>query len=311
MFCLPVKILPVVFLGVIACSAGGDTTQCGFPVAAQFSEDMVTLSWGAVAGASAFNVYADYGYGRKKVNFAPVASRNRFILLWADSTGKRERVVKGNRVECRIVPLVAHADGGDTVLSEASPSCPVYNDYFRGFSRVLSDTACRRILQPRQLTKKIFPAAGSVSRLRFCSRYGRPARDVYMLYTSKIDPKDEGACVPFSTIVAKYFTKRGITCYRVQGLFMDEFHSFNLVVVEGVEYILDFTADQFVPGSSPVFMPRDFCFADSCGEPTQHPRGTFTPFYRVDKVFDAGQIDFSDNPKARAYRRLLDSLEAR
>jgi hypothetical protein len=45
--------------------------------------------------------------------------------------------------------------------------------------------------------------------------------------------------------------------------------------------------------------------------PTSHPQGTFTAFYRIDKVFSADQIDFSDNPKAQVYRRFLDSLEQR
>ena len=272
---------------------------------------MITLSWGAVAGASAFNVYADFGAGFKKVNFAPVASRNRFSLLWVDSAGKNERVVKGNRVECRVVPLLAKVKNKDTVFFEGPAGCSVRNDYFRGFCGILGDSACERVLQPRQLGKRLFPAAQSLDRTSFCSRYERPAREVYELYKSRIDPKDEGACVPFSTIVAKYFAKRGITCYRAQGLFMSAFHSFNLVVVDSVEYVLDFTADQFIPKSSPVFIPRDFCFADSCGTPTPHPQGTFTPFYRIDKVFSADQIDFSDSPKAQAYRRYLDSMEKR
>ena len=79
----------------LSCVGAADSSRCPFPVAAQFSEDMITLSWGPVEGASAFNVYADYGGGFRKVNFAPVASRNRFSLLWIESTGRKERVVKG------------------------------------------------------------------------------------------------------------------------------------------------------------------------------------------------------------------------
>jgi hypothetical protein len=311
MFCHLWRTLLCLCAAAADCCGGGDTAQCRFSVAALFGEDMVTLSWGAVAGASAYNVYADCGSGFKKVNFAPVSSRNRFSFLWIDSAGKKERVVKGNRVECRVVPLLAKVKGRDTVLTEGPAGCSVRNDYFVGFCGVLADSACAKVLQPRQAGKRIFPAAVSTDRAGFCLRYGGPARAVFELYKSRIDPKDEGACVPFSTIVAKYFTKRGITCYRAQGMFMAAFHSFNLVVVDSVEYILDFTADQFVPASSPVLMPRDFCFADSCGRPTARPHGTFTPFYRIDKVFSPDQIDFSDNPRARQYRRILDSLEQR
>ncbi len=298
----------LILLVVLACHAG-DTALCRFPVAAQFTEDMITLSWGNVAGAAAYNVYADYGTGFSKANFAPIASRNRFSLLWMGSQGARARVVKGNRVVCRVVPLFAKTSPKDTAFVEGEASCSVRNDYFRGFAGVLCDTACAKVLETRQRVKKIYPAAVSVERATFCSRYARLARDIYTIYKSKVDPKDEGACVPFSTLVAKYFTKRGIACYRVQGLFIGAFHSFDVVVVDSVEYVLDFTADQYVPNSSPVFMPRDYCFADSCGEPTARPGGISTAFYRAERIFTPDQVTFTETPKARAYQQLLDSLE--
>jgi hypothetical protein len=303
------KILLLIACATMA-SQRANAASCAFPVAAQFTEDMITLSWGDVRDAHAYNVYADCGNGFVKANFAPIAVRNRFSFLWIDSAGKKERVVKGNRVTCRVVPLLASVSSkNDTVFSEGPAGCSVQNDYFRGFSGVLSDSAFSKILEPRQRCKKIFATAVSVAGAAFRAGYARPARSVFALYKSRIDPKDEGACVPFSTIVAKYFTKRGITCYRAQGLFVGSFHSFNLVVVDSVEYILDFTADQYVPQSSPVFMPRDYCFADSCGAPTSHPAGTFTAFYRIDKVFTADQIAFAETPKAREYQQALDSLE--
>jgi hypothetical protein len=78
-----------------------------------------------------------------------------------------------------------------------------------------------------------------------------------------------------------------------------------------VEYVLDFTADQFVPGNAPVFMPRDWCFVDSCGKPTSRQKGIFTKMYRIETVFASDQINFTDTPKAKEYQRLLDSLENR
>ncbi len=304
----PARSTLIILLVVLACRAG-DTALCRFSVAAQFTEDMITLSWGDVPGAAAYNVYADCGTGFSKANFAPIASRRRFSLLWMESRGVRTRVVKGNRVACRVTPLFERISKRDTVFVEGPASCSVRNDYFRGFAGMLSDTACSRVLETRQRVKKIFPSAVSVDRATFCSHYVRPARDIYAIYKSMIDPKDEGACVPFSTMVAKYFTKRGIACYRVQGQFIGAFHSFDLVVVDSVEYILDFTADQYVPNSSPVLIPRDFCFADSCGEPTARPGAISTAFYRVEKIFTPDQIAFTETPKARAYQQLLDSLE--
>jgi hypothetical protein len=306
----------VLFLVFVIAYAGfpgtsGDTASCGFPVSAVFSEDMITLSWPDVPDAAAYNVYADLGKGPCKANFAAVHSRNRFSFLWMESDGRKERVVKGNRVLLYIVPLFTKGTKTDTPLVEGFRSCGVANSYFAGFSNVIDSAGCDRILRPGQTSQKILGRAPQTTRKAFCGMYGRLAPDVNTLYRSKIDPKDEGACVPFSTVVAKYFTAGGVPCYRAQGMFIGAFHSFNIVMIDNVEYILDFTADQFVPGSAPVLMPRDWCFVDSCGNPTGAPHGTFTKMYRIETVFASGQITFTDTPKAREYQRALDSLEAR
>jgi hypothetical protein len=308
MLSLRARFLLIVFSACFSCLAG-DTISCGFPVAAAFTEDAITLSWPEYPGATSFNVYADYGSGFKKANFSRVATRNRFTLLWVEDNGEKKRIVKGNRVECRVVPLFPQVKMKDTAYVEGPQSCPVRNDYFTGFSKVLSDTACARILKSRQQAAKIFPTAVVVRRAAFCSNYAGLARDIYAAYAAKIDPHDDGACVPFSSLVAKYFTQKGIACYRAQGVFVGAFHSFNIIVIDSVEYVLDFTADQFVPGSSPVFMPRDCCFADSTGRPTAHPAGIFTRFYQIEKVFSADQIAFTETPKAKEYQQLLDSLQ--
>lgn len=290
-------------------SSAAETTPCGFPVAAQFSEEMITISWSVVDSAAAYNVYADLGSGPAvRANFSPIRTRTRFGFLWIESEGKKERVVKGKNVRLYVVPLFARINTPDTVYSEGARSCTVVNSYFTGFSNILDSAGCQRLLRQRQSTQKILPRAAQTTAKSFCGNYGRLAPDINALYRSKIDPEDEGACVPFSTMVAKYFTMKGIPCYRAQGEFIGAFHSFNIVVIDKVEYILDFTADQFVPGSAPVFMPRDWCFVDSCGSPTMAPRGTFTKLYRIETVYASDQVTFTGTPKARQYQRALDSL---
>jgi hypothetical protein len=298
------------FMTVVALFScyGLDTASCRFPVKAQFAEESITLEWDDVPGASGYNIYADYGNGPERVNFSRIVSRNRFVLMRAGSNGKKERIVKGNRVECRVVPLKARIRKGDTTYTEGPALCPVRNDFFRGFSAVLSDSSCARVLEKKQFVRRTLPASASVPAAAFCSTYARLARGIHEVYTSLIDPKDEGACVPFSTMVAKYFTAKGVPCFRAQGVFIGSFHSFNLVVVDSVEYVLDFTANQYVPGSAPVFMPRDFCFVDSCGTPTSHPAGMFTRLYGIEKVYAADQITFTETPKAKGYQQTLDSL---
>jgi hypothetical protein len=292
-------------------TASVDSTQCPFHLAATFSEDMITLSWPDVRDAAAFNVYADLGDGPVKANFSPVRSRNRFSFMWIETDGKKERVVKGKQLSLFVVPLFSNAKDNDTAYAEGRRSCTVMNSYFAGFSNVLDSGACRRILRPHTAAQTILtPSAARVTPGALCGRYGPLAHAIDAIYKSRIDPHDEGACVPFSTMVAKYFTANGIPCYRAQGMFINSFHSFNIIAVDSVEYVLDFTADQFVPKSAPVFIPVAWCFADSCGAPTGRPRGTFTKMYRVETVYASGQIAFTDTPKAREYQRLLDSLVA-
>jgi hypothetical protein len=303
----------LLLLCAIVCAgfcSSGDTTACYFPVAATFSEDIITLSWPDVPDAAAYNVYVDFGngHGRIRANFSPVRSRTRFGFIWIESNGKKERVVKGNKLRLYVVPLFSKGKKTNTVYTVGRQSCSVANSYYTGFSNVLDSGDCHRILQPHQATQKVLARAEQSTQKAFCDRYGQLAHDIDALYRSKINPRDEGACVPFSTMVAKYFTARGIPCYRAQGMFIGAFHSFNIVVVDGVEYVLDFTADQFVPGSAPVFMPRDFCCIDSCGSPTGSPHGTWTKIYRIEKVFASDKITFTDTPKAREYQHVLDSL---
>lgn len=271
---------------------------------------MITLSWPEVPSAAAYNVYADLGQGPVRANFAPVHARNRFSFLWIETDGKKERVVKGKRLSLYVVPLFSKTTNRDTVYSEGKHSCNVTNSYFSGFSRILDAVDCRRILRLPGAAQRILSRPASATSDLFCGRYGALAHTIDAIYKSKIDPLDEGACVPFSTMVAKYFTARGIPCYRAQGLFMNTFHSFNIVVIDSAEYVLDFTADQFVPRSAPVFIPRAWCFVDSSGSPSSAASGTFTKMYRVETVYASDQVTFTDTPKATEYQRLLDSLVA-
>jgi len=299
------------FLMVIhfcVCLSARAKPACDFPIAATFSEDMITVIWPNVKNAVFYNVYANWGKGFEKVNFSPVRTRNRYTLIWAENEGKKERIVKGNSVSMVVAPVFANSKRRDTTFVVGAQSCPISNAYFTGFSQVLDSFACSKIIIARQTFPLILPHGVQTTRNSFVAHYGDCAKAIYTLYKATIDPHDEGACVPFSTLVSKYFSSKGIPCYRAQGTFMGMFHSFNIVVVDSVEYILDFTANQFVPESAPVFMPRDMCFADSCGMPTNRPHGNFTGMYHIETVFSSDQITFTDTPKARQYQEILDSL---
>ncbi len=270
---------------------------------------MITLRWAPQDRAKAYNVYADHGSGLTVANPIPVSSRTQYSFLWAHEAGEKRRVVLGNRVRLHVVALDGEGCPEDPKRCvEGAQSATVITRYFEGFSSIVSEKQVKSVLQSAQSSPRILDLGERNTRREFIARYPGCAARVLAAYRTRIDPRDEGACVPFSTIVAKYLTEKGITCYRAQGRFISRFHSYNIVVVDTVEYILDFTADQFLPSSSPVLIPRDFCFIDSTGAPTRTPHGTVTPMYLAEKVFRPDQIRFTDTDEAGEYRAVLDSL---
>lgn len=280
-----------------------------FRLSASFSETMVTIQWPQLHGVEAYDVFADYGVGFKKVNPVPVASRSQFSFLWVDEQGRKKRVVKGNRVRLYAAAIDSEACGDErTPCRYVRLSDTVATRYFEGFAMVESRERCSALLRPSQSSARILPEVKGIGRLAFVDAFPALSSCIADIYRREVDPHDEGACVPFSSIVAVYFSRKNIPCYRAQGLFISQFHSFNIIIVDNVEYILDFTADQFLPSSSPVFIPRDCCYIDSSGVPSCKPAGAVTAMYKIDKVYGADQLRFSDTPRAIHYRRILDSL---
>jgi hypothetical protein len=299
-----------VFLVLTAAVRADSNRHIRFPLSARFSETMITLKWDEQPEAKAYNVYAGYDtIGFTKVNPVPIATRPQYSFLWITENGEKQKVVKGNSVRLFATALVGDSciyRGGRCI--ESDTSVVVTTEYLRGFSGVRTAGQCGAILRPVQKTEHLNTVTESCAKSHFVKLYPRLARRIDSLYRRTVNPRDEGACVPMSTLAAKYFTAQGIPCYRGQGTFITQFHSFNVVVVDSVEYILDFTADQFLPASSPVFMPRDFCSIDSTGRPTDTPQGTFTPMYRIEKLFHPDNVAFSETDEAAEYRNMLDAL---
>lgn len=280
-----------------------------FPVAATFSETIITLRWDSIPSVAAYNVYADLGAGPLLLNPVPIRSRASYSLFWHKENGKKKKIVKGNAIQTWVVALEGEAceEHGDGCRAVAR-SDTVCTCYFEGFGRALTREQCAKTLRDQQTTTRVLADPRRASGRTFLRKYPRIAARIDSLYRTMVDPRDEGACVPFSTMVAKYLSARGIPCYRCNGAFIKQFHSFNLVVLDGVEYVLDFTADQFVPHSAPVFIPRDHCFIDSTGRPTDRREGTVTAMYLMETVYRADQVSFTATPRARRYRGILDTL---
>jgi len=271
-------------------------------VAATFSEKNISLSWDSCSSAHAYNVYADWGKGFERANFKPITSGTRFVFFRTSDTSRFERAVKGHSVTLYAVPVY------DSSI-EGEKGSIVTTSYFKGFETVLSQEKCKRIIKTADPEyRKLLPKGQSITADKFIRAYVRLAIRVHDIYKNKIDPSNAGACVPFSTVAAKYFTAKGIPCYRAQGSFIAEFHSFNLVIVDTKEYILDFTSDQFIPNTAPVLIPLSHCFIDSTGQPVNNPRGTFTVMYRINQIYDPKHLNFTKTKDAQWYQEMLDSL---
>jgi hypothetical protein len=271
---------------------------------------MITLRWSPVAGIEAYDVFADLGKGFVCVNPVAITSRTQYSFLWiSDGNGEKNRVVKGNSVRLFVTALTGDNCGDSgAVCRSAGCSDTLSTRYFEGYARVLTGSQCGAVLRKTQSGKRVFPEGVSIPANSFINAFSELAAPIVCLYSGEVDPRDDGACVPFSTMVAIYFSRNGISCYRAQGMFISQFHSFNLLIIDNVEYVLDFTADQFLPSSSPVFIPRDCCNIDSTGSPSCNTKLPATPMYLIDKVFSADQIGFNDTPEAARYKFVLDSL---
>ena len=301
--------LIILFTTPWLCLAQLDSHNTLFNLRARFTETMITLQWDSIPGAAAYDVYADYGTGMRKANFKPVVIRPQYSLLWIKEGDEKKRIVKGYRLALQVVPLKALISGADTSYADLPMrSIIIKNSYLHSYDSVLTGAQCASILRKKQKTPRLPGALPQSTRQRFIAGYPVVAQTIATIYAQLIDPRDEGACVPFSTLVSKYFTARGIPCFRASGQFIEQFHNFNVVIIDSVEYVLDFTADQFIPGSAPVLIPRDCCYIDSLGRPTEKPAVDSTRFYIFDRLYAADQISFSETATAVKYQRILDSL---
>lgn len=285
--------------------------ELAFHVSAVFSEKMITLKWADIPDISVYDVYAMYDYsGFFRANPVPIATRNQFSFLWVDDgSGEKKRIVKGNAVSLYISALRGEGCADQTSpCEEAGRSVTIQTRYFDGFNNIVSGEKCLSVMRESQETQPVMEKLRGISTRRFHKEYHKLAFSIDSVYRENINPKDEGACVPMSTMVAKYFSSNGVPCFRCEGQFISEYHNFNLIIVDDVEYILDFTADQFIPGSTPVLIPRDYCHIDSLGYPTNMPQGTFTSMYAIARIFDPERISFSNTEKALEYKRILDDL---
>ncbi len=266
-----------------------------------YSERSLDITWDSVKGAVGYNIYSSSypktpKQKKRKINKTIITSGTHFTFLWHFENGVKVRKIKGYR-HYLAVTSVFKTDGK---AKESSLSEEINNFYFDGFCNMNTRQRIQKIFLDSQKVD-LLPVERKVnSKKSFLEFMDGTGVKFHALIKKNIDPLETGGCAPVSTVLVKLLKDSGLYAYRVEGNFINEFHTFAVINIEGVEYILDFTADQFVPDVTPVIVPRDFCYLNEKGKIAKQG----LPIYTIAKIFNPDQISLSDNKTADVYRNI-------
>ena len=268
-----------------------------------WSEQSLDISWDSVPGAAAYQIYTAERAGlplkqKRRVNLQPITSGTHFTYLWDVIKGKHERRIKGYR---HCISVTALRDTAQRTR-EGRPSREFCTEYFDGVAGMTDSAALASVLKEGPAVKLCVTADtiqnSAETFLRFMTGTGTL---LAAELKSKINPREQGACVPVSAVAVQLMQQHGLTAFRVEGRFIREFHSFVVLNVAGTEFVVDFAADQFLPSSAPVVLPVGRCFITPEGK-----NGTAgTPVYQVGKVFSAAQSGLSDKKETEIFKAML------
>jgi hypothetical protein len=272
---------------------------------AAFTESSIDLSWDSVPGVSGYNLYTcthdDSATAHfRKVNKNLITSGMRYTYLWDVIDGKHVPGIKG--IEHHIAVAAVCTTGG--AISESRLSDRIDNRYFDGFSGRNSSAAIEEVLQHSQRLPAIPLKMAATSRRQFIGFMEGPGRVLDSLLRSSIDPQEVGGCSPIATITVQLLHDAGIEACKAEGVFVKEYHAFVVVTIDSAEYVLDFSANQFVPGVTPVLVPRDRCFLGADGR--LGPTGT--PVYVISRLYAWDQSSLADTKESKPYHDILEKV---
>lgn len=271
-----------------------------------FSESSLDITWDSVPGAMGYNIYTGSAANvpkakRIKVNSRLITSGTHFTYLWHFEKGVKARKIKGYTHFIAITSVFSIK--GKT--RESGLSQEIDNCYFDGFKQAASAAALENIMQDSQKTPPLPVQQRHNTREKFIAFMTGPGAQFHTLIKRHIDPQEVGGCTPISTILVKILKDSGLEAFRIDGAFIKEFHSFVLIGIDGVEYILDFAADQFIPDVSPVMVPRDFCYLNENGKLST----SGIPVYAIAKIYTPDGVNLSDDKSASVYRKIYEELQ--
>jgi len=271
-----------------------------------FTETSLDISWDSLPGAVGYNLYDrppsnKKGLKKRKINPALITSGPHFSYIWDFENEMRVRKIKGYEHHLSLT-AVMNINGKE---KEGPASEEFDNNYFEGYRNVLTRADILRILVPAQAAPLLPVVHRANTREDFIRFMETTGRKLHQELARNINPLEVGACAPVSTLLVKLLDRAGLSALRVEGTFIKEYHTFIIINVDGVEYILDFTADQFVPGVTPVCFPRDLSNLNRKGRLSV----VGTPIYQPGKIYTADQTDLSQNKTSEFYRNLLQKLQ--
>ncbi|MFH0919696.1 MAG: hypothetical protein V1913_04990 [Fibrobacterota bacterium] len=270
-----------------------------------YAEQSLELTWDSLPNVDGYHIYDSLvlpGVKNRpvRVNSTLITSGPRFTYIWVIEGGKRLRIIKG--YEHHISVTAVFTEKG--VPKESARSKSADNRYFEKFGRMESRERLGSVLAAVQTTPFLPVEQKINTRAAFIAFMTGPGRVLMKKLKETVDPLKSGACAPVSTVLVNLLQESGLYAYRIEGAFIQEYHTFVALNVDNVEYILDFTADQFVPNASPVVLPRDFAFLNSVGRLAK----SGMPVYRAEKIYSPEQSKLTDGKEAAEFRTLYEAV---
>lgn len=300
----PFQTLILLSISFISFSARGEISSPE-NIKIKYAEKSLGISWDTVPGAIGYNIYTSNSppatkTNRIKINKKLITSGTHFTYIWHFENGEKVRKIKGYKHHIAVTS-VFEINGKKR---ESKLSKEKNNSYFDGFDRINTKTEILTILQDSQRTPLLPVVKYSNEKKNFIEFMTGPGKGLYTLIKKQIDFKEVGACAPISTVLVKLLQHYGLNAFRIDGTFIREFHTFIIINVDKVEYVLDFTADQFVPGVIPVLIPRDYCHLNEQGKLALEG----IPVYRLAKVYNADQVELSNDTSAVVYKDIYNTI---
>ncbi len=266
------------------------------------SEKAIDVSWDSIPEAYGYNVYSRNSItsNTHKVNKNIIKSGCRFRYIWDLEKGERVKKIKGfsHYISVRAVYKKKKS------RTESKHSTLADNQYFNGYKNVWNKNNLQNVLIDSQTVKPL-PLNSKPTNIKDVLSFlkGNGIK-LTKLIRKEINALETGGCVPISTLVVNLLLQNNIEAFRAEGTFIEEFHSFVILNIEGNEYILDFAANQFLPNVSPVLIPREKAFLN------ENSRLDFNgkPIYIVERLFNADQCIFADNKEAKPYIKILNKF---